>query len=255
MTRRRDLIVVAALSIIFAGAGWAELNEAGKAAYTMGDFAEAERLFREAIAAAPREPMPHYHRGVALTRLRRFSDAAAAYREALQLDPPAALASAARAGLSAVEPASPRPLRDDGLAPPARDRSRTHRAEAPSDSVRLQRKLGNWFVDVVLNDMQRATFLVDTGATICAITPALAEALGIQRDPESAPILIHGVTGSTYAPVVIIPSLRVGDVETQNVRAVIMPLRGMQGILGNTFLARYTTTIDPAQGVLTLSPR
>lgn len=255
MTRRRDLIVLAALSIIFAGAGWAALNEAGKAAYDRSDFVEAERLFREAIAAAPREPLPHYHLGVALTRLRRFSEAAAAYREALRLDPPASLASAARAGLSAVEPASPRSLRDDGLAPPARDRSQTRRPGLPSDSVRLQRQFGNWFVDVVLNDMQHATFLVDTGATICAITPALAEALGIQRDPESAPMLIHGVAGSTYAPVVVIPNLRVGDVEAQNVRAVIIPLRGMQGILGNTFLARFTTTIDPVQGVLTLSPR
>ena len=252
---RRDLIAIAALSILFAGAGWVELNEAGKAAYARGDFVEAERLFREAITAAPREPMPHYHRGVALTRLRRFSEAAAAYREALQLDPPASIATAAREGLSTVEPARPRQLRDDGLAPPARDRSRTPRAEAPSDTVRLQRKLGNWFVDVIINDMQRATFLVDTGATACAITPALAEALGIQRDPESAPTLVHGVTGSTYAAVVVIPSLRVGDVEAQNVRAVIMPLRGMQGILGNTFLARYTTTIDPVQGLLTLRPR
>jgi len=255
MTRRRDLIALVALSLIFTGAGWVELNEAGKAAYAKGDFVEAERLFREAIAVASHEPMPHYHRGVALTRLHRFSEAAEAYREALQLDPPASLASRIRAALSAVEPVSPRPLRDDGLAPPARDRSRTRRAEAPSDSVRLQRKAGNWFVDAIINDTQRATFLVDTGATTCAITPALADALGIQRDPESAPVLIHGVTGSTYASVVIIPSIRVGDVETQNVRAVIMPLRGMQGILGNTFLARYTTTIDPVQGILTLTPR
>src|SRR5262249_30742754 len=156
----------------------------------------AERLFREAIAAAPREPMPHYHRGVALTRLRRFSEAAAAYREALQLDPPADIASAARSALSTVEPVRPQRLPDDGLAAPARDRSRMRRSDVPSDSVRLQRKFGNWFVDVVLNDTQRATFLVDTGATICAITPALAEALGIQRDPDSAPMLIHGVTGS-----------------------------------------------------------
>jgi clan AA aspartic protease (TIGR02281 family) len=250
---RRDLIAVAALAILFAGAGWAELNEAGKAAYARGDFVEAERLFREAITAAPREPMPHYHRGVALTRLRRFGEAAAAYREALQLDPPASIATAAREGLGTVEPARPRQLRDDGLAPPARDRSRTQ--QVLSDTVRLQRKVGNWFVEVIINDAQHATFLVDTGATACAITPALAEGLGIQRDPESAPTLVHGVTGSTYAAVVVIPSLRVGDVEAQNVRAVIMPLRGMQGILGNTFLARYTTTIDPVQGLLTLRPR
>ena len=31
----------------------AELNEAGKAAYVRGDFAQAEQLFGEAVAAAP----------------------------------------------------------------------------------------------------------------------------------------------------------------------------------------------------------
>jgi hypothetical protein len=34
-----------------------------------------------------------------------------------------------------------------------------------------------------------------------------------------------------------------------------MPLEGMQGILGNTFLARYATTVDPTRGILTLRPR
>ena len=241
--------------MLLAGARWIDVNEAGKAAYARGDFVEAERLFREAIALAPREPMPHYHRGVALTRLRRLDEAAAAYRQALQLDPDASVAAAARAGLKAIHPVTPRYPRDDGLPAPARERAQRPRAELPSDSVRLQRSGGNWFVDVVINDLQRATFLVDTGATACAITPALADALGIQREPDSAAVLVHGVAGSTYAHVVVIPSIRVGDVEAQNVRAVIMPLGGMQGILGNTFLARYTTTIDPVQGMLTLKPR
>jgi hypothetical protein len=30
---------------------------------------------------------------------------------------------------------------------------------------------------------------------------------------------------------------------------------GMQGILGNTFLARYTATLDPGEGLLRLTPR
>jgi len=252
---RRDLIAIAAVSMLFAGSGWVHMNEAGKAAYFGGNFAEAERLFREAIAAAPREPMPHYHLGVVLTRLRRFDEAAAAYRHALQLGPPANVAAAARAGLTTVEPITPRRLPDDGLAPPARDRSRPRRAELASDSVRLQRIRGNWFVEVIINDLQRATFLVDTGATACVITPELADALHIERDPDSAPILVQGVTGSAHAHVTVIPSLRVGEVEAQDVRAVILPLGRMQGILGNTFLSRYTTTIDPVQGILTLRPR
>jgi clan AA aspartic protease (TIGR02281 family) len=256
VTRRRQLVAVAALSIICTGAGWVQLNEAGKAAYSQDDLAEAERLFREAMAAAPDEPMPHYHLGVALTRLRRFDEAVAAYQRALRLSPSSSsVATAARAGLRTVEPMTRPHPRDDGLPPPVRSHPRPPHAELPSDSVRLHRAWGNWYVDVVINDMQHATFLVDTGATACAITPALAETVGIHRDPDRAPVLVHGVAGSTYGHVVTIPSIRVGDVEAHDVRAIIMPLAGMQGILGNTFLARYTTTVDPTRGLLTLKPR
>jgi len=106
-----------------------------------------------------------------------------------------------------------------------------------------------------VNDQQRATFLVDTGATACVITPALAEALGLQPDSDAPTVRVRGVTGSASAPVIVIPSLRVGDAEAEKVHAFIMPLAGMQGILGNTFLSRFTATLDPVQGILTLTPR
>jgi hypothetical protein len=47
----------------------------------------------------------------------------------------------------------------------------------------------------------------------------------------------------------------VGEMEAQNVVAFVLPLPGMQGILGNTFLSRYTATLDPARSLLTLQPR
>lgn len=65
----------------------ADLNEAGKAAYARGDFAEAERLFAQAIANAPDNALPHYHRAVALTRLSRWREAAEAYQTTLRLRP------------------------------------------------------------------------------------------------------------------------------------------------------------------------
>lgn len=258
MTCAGRLVGLVVLAVACIGAGWIELNEAGKAAYSRGELVEAERLFRQAIAAAPDEPMPHYHRGVALTRLQRWEEAAAAYERALRLNPHASVAAAAREGLRTVEPMRrPRPQhpREEGLPAPVRSQPRASRAELPSDTVRLRRVWGNWFVEVVINDLQHATFLVDTGATVCAITAALAEAAGIRPDPDRAPVLVRGVAGATYAHVVTIPTLRVGEVEAQNVRAVIMPLDGMHGILGNTFLARYATTVDPTHGLLTLKPR
>jgi clan AA aspartic protease (TIGR02281 family) len=253
----RGLLALAAILVTCLGAGWPELNEAGKAAYARGEYATAERLFRQAVAAAPDEPEVHYNHGVALTHLHRWTEAAAAYDKTLALRPPAALAAVARQGLRSVEPLTrPRmsaPASDGVAAPPPRPKPL--RVELPPDSVRVRRHGGNWLVEVALNDMRQSTFLVDTGASACAITPELAEALGIVPDPDVPPVLVRGVTGSTWGRRVTIPSIRVGDTEARDVVAFVLPLPGLQGILGNTFLSRYIATLDPARGLLTLQPR
>jgi clan AA aspartic protease (TIGR02281 family) len=255
--KRPRLLVLAAVLLACAGASWADLNEAGKAAYGRGEYARAERLFRQARVAAPDEPQVHYHHGVALTHLHRWAEAAAAYERALSLRPPASLAAAARLGLRSVEPMTrPRasaPLPETEVVPPPRPKPR--RVALPPDTVRVKRHGGNWFVEVTLNDMHQDTFLVDTGASACAITPELADAIGIVPDPDEPPVLVRGVTGSTWGRRVKIPSIRVGETEARDVIAFVIPLPGMQGILGNTFLSRYTATLDPGQALLTLQPR
>ena len=255
--KARRLLALATVLIACAGGSWADLDEAGKAAYARGDYARAERLFRQALVGAPDEPRLHYHHGVVLTHLHRWSEAAAAYEKALALRPPASLAAAVRQGLRSVEPMTrPRvsaPPPEPEVAPPARPRAR--RVELPPDTVQVRRQGGNWFVDVTLNDMHQAPFLVDTGAFACAITPELAEAIGIVPDPDVPPVLVRGVTGSTWGRRVTIPSIRVGETEARDVIAVVVPLPGMQGILGNTFLSRYTATLNPGQARLTLQPR
>ena len=253
----RRLFALAAVLLASVAAGWPQLNEAGKAAYARGDYAAAERLFREAAVAAPEEAEVHYHHGVALTHLHRWVEAAAAYNRALALQPSPAVATAARQGLQTVAPLT-RPRASASTSEPvpaAPPRPKPARTELPADSVRIRRHGGNWVVDVALNDMRSATFLVDTGASACAITPELAEAIGIVPDPDEAPVRVRGVTGSTWGRRVTIPSIRVGETEARDVLAVVLPLPGLQGILGNSFLARFTATLDPARGLLTLHPR
>jgi clan AA aspartic protease (TIGR02281 family) len=220
----------------------AELNEAGKAAYARGDFAAAERLFLQAIAEAPDEPLLHYHRGITLMRLSRWPDAAAAFQSALRLDPSADVAAAARAGLRSI---------DSLLRQPGPARSRTDET-----TVRLQRLGGNWVAQVRVNDTQVARFLVDTGASTCVISPGLAATLNIRPDRQAPPVPLQTISGLTRGQLVSIASLRVGEVEAEDVIAVVHPLgSSMDGILGNTFLARFMVTLDPALGVLRLSPK
>ena len=236
------LALLALILVSTVAATVSDLNEAGKAAYTKGDFATAERLFSQALAKAPDEPLLHYHQGITLMRLSRWREASAAFEAALRLSPPREVESAAREGIRSLGPL----LRHPAARGPASDET----------AVTLQRIEGNWFARVRLNDSRTARFLVDTGASTCVISPGLAAALDIRPDREAQPVPLQTISGLTRGLVVTIPSLRVGDVEAQDVIAVVHPLGpSMDGILGNTFLSRFTMTLDSERGLLRLNSR
>jgi clan AA aspartic protease (TIGR02281 family) len=230
---------VLACALALLGASATDLNEAGMAAYAKGDFVEAERLFGAAVRQAPREALFHYHRGAALTRLGRLGQAEASYRAALRLGPTPELRRAIGEALQEVKATAP--------------------AQAPrgdTTSVRLTPMAGGWVTEVVLNDRRTARFLVDTGAAISAVTPALAEELGIDPGRRPRILTLQTAAGLTKGPLVKIPAIRVGDVEARDVAGVIHDLwPGLDGILGNTFLGRYKVTLHPDTGTLFLDAR
>jgi clan AA aspartic protease (TIGR02281 family) len=224
------------------GAGVADLNDAGKQAYERGDYARAERLFGQAIAQTPANPLLHYHRGVALSRLSRWDEAAQSYQTALRLNPPPALAASVREALRSVTALSGSPGRSQ---------------RGPVDlSIPLRREGGGWLAEVMVNGTRTARFLVDTGASVCIISPDLAREVGVTAASGARTVQLETLSGRTSGSLVSISSLRVGDVESQDVPAVIHDTGPrMDGILGNTFLGRFTVTVDPDRSVLTLRPR
>ena len=234
-----------------------KLNEAGKAAYAKGDFAAAEHLFRDALRLAPDEPLLHYHLAVVLTRLGQWKEAREAYERTLALGPPASLGAAAREGLRSVTPLT----RSRPVAPTAPDaepasRRAVWKRPLPTDTVKATRIGNNWYVDVVVNDGRPARFLIDTGAFACLVSTRLAEALGITPGPGARVVPMIGIGGRTSGPLVTLQSVRVGDVEASDVVAVVHDVAGPgDGILGNTFLSRFTMTLDPERGLLTLQPK
>jgi clan AA aspartic protease (TIGR02281 family) len=252
-------LALAALAAL-AGPAWADvskLNEAGKAAYARGDFVAAERLFREAIRGAPEEPLLHYHLAVVLTRLGQWKEAREAYERTLALGPPSSVGAAAAEGLRSVAPLTrSRPVAPAAPDPDPGSRSPVWRRQLPSDTIKATRIGNSWYVDVVVNDGRTARFLIDTGAFACLISPRLAEALGINPGPGARAVPMIGIGGRTSGTMVTLQSVRVGDVEATDVVAVIHdPMGPGEGILGNTFLSRFTMTLDPARGLLTLQPK
>ena len=241
MASRRSLLVLPILLVTLLGAAPGDLNEAGKNAYQRGDFAEAERLFAQALARTPSDPLLHYHRGAALTRLGRIREATAAYETALRLDPPPAVAAAARDGLRAI----------GALGAPSRPRRSTDETV-----IALTRIPGGWLTEVVVNGAWTGPLLLDTGASVTLVSPAVARAAGITIGPDTQMVEVQGIAGRTRGPIVTLSSIQVGEIEARGVRAVVVELpMGLNGLLGNSFLARYTFTLDPREGALRLQPR
>jgi clan AA aspartic protease (TIGR02281 family) len=216
------------------------LNEAGKAAYGRGDYAGAADLFARAIAQDPKQPLFFYHRAVALTRLQRWPDARQAYLSAQRLAPPPALAELIRDGLRAL---------------PASVRS-AHAAERDIISVALRPFRGVWLTEAVINGQRRARLVVDTGATLCVLSPALAQSVGIEASPDARVIELQTVNGRVSGRLVSIAAVTVGEAEATEVAAVILDMgSGLDGLLGNSFLARFAVALDAESGMLHLRPR
>jgi clan AA aspartic protease (TIGR02281 family) len=222
------------------GAGPGDLNEAGKAAYRRGEYAEAERLFSQALAQTPSDPLLHYHRGAALTKLGRLQEATTAYQAALRLNPPPAVATAAQEGLRAIGAlgAPPRPRRIEETV------------------ITLTKVPGGWLTEVVINGSWTGPLLLDTGASVTLISPAVARAARVTIESDTPLVEVQGVAGRTRGPIVTLTSVQVGEVEARGIRAVVVELpTGLHGLLGNSFLSRYTFTLDPREGALRLHPR
>jgi clan AA aspartic protease (TIGR02281 family) len=109
-----------------------------------------------------------------------------------------------------------------------------------------------WVAEARLNDRVAGRFLLDTGATSCAITPLLAGQLGLF--PPTRHTQVETAAGTVRAGVVRLKSVAVGPHRAEAVQALVIDEleRGIDGILGLNFLDRFTYAIDPRRGRLEL---
>ena len=238
--RRVNACMVVLLTVFMtsSAAAPADFDTEGRAAYVRGDYAAAERAFSAAIAGSPADSVLRYHRAASLTQLGRWEEAVAEYEHVLKLQPSDEVAVASRAAL--------RNLR----ALTAQDQ---RRAEDSEGRIRLERWGGGWVAEVVINHAARGRFLVDTGASITAISHELADGLGIVPGRPPVMLKLQTMSGELKAPLVSIAVLKVGGVEAKDVPAVVHDIPGgLDGVLGNTFLDRYSVTFNARQGLFTI---
>ena len=87
------------------------------------------------------------------------------------------------------------------------------------------------------------TFLVDTGATVVALSQTEANRIGLDWK-KGKPGITQTANGAVPIYGINISSVRVGNVEIANVAAVVVPAEMPMVLLGNSFLSRFNLRQD-----------
>ncbi len=101
---------------------------------------------------------------------------------------------------------------------------------------------------------RRIKMLVDTGATIVALTSEDADALGVRPMPSDFTLSLGTANGAVQAAAVRLAEVRSGASTAQDVPAVVMPQGAMRdSLLGMSFLKKLGG-FEVAAGKLILKP-
>ena len=86
-----------------------------------------------------------------------------------------------------------------------------------------------------------ARFLVDTGATITAVSPSIADAAGLTPRSGGLPVMMQTANGSIAAEITSIDELRFGNVAAFGLDAIIAPGLGETNVMGMNLLSRLAS--------------
>jgi len=96
---------------------------------------------------------------------------------------------------------------------------------------------GHYWIEAIVNGQPRR-FLVDTGATLTAVSEDFAAKSGIEPAPGRMPVQLRTASGAMMARLATIDEFSFGNVVARDLDAVIVPGRGGMNVLGMNFLSR-----------------
>lgn len=96
---------------------------------------------------------------------------------------------------------------------------------------------GHFWVTVRFGDVERS-MLVDSGATVTALSATTADAARIRPDHSPFPMIIQTANGSIRAQTATVPELRIGNIVARDLPVVTSPAFGDMDVIGMNFLSR-----------------
>jgi aspartyl protease family protein len=114
------------------------------------------------------------------------------------------------------------------------------RQEVAGKEVRIRMSPdGHFWADVTLNGVKRR-MLVDSGATITALSDRTAREAGVERD-DLVPVVLRTASGLAEAHTGTVRELRLGNVTARGLKVVISPALGDLEVLGMNFLSQLAS--------------
>ena len=109
------------------------------------------------------------------------------------------------------------------------------------DEVRIRMSRdGHFWANVRVNGVERR-MLIDSGATITALSDETAAAARIKRDSDLVPVMLRTANGLTSARPGTVEELQVGSITATNLKVVTSPALGGFDVLGMNFLSRLAS--------------
>ncbi|KQZ61218.1 peptidase [Sphingopyxis sp. Root1497] len=96
---------------------------------------------------------------------------------------------------------------------------------------------GHFWVDAEINGIKRK-MLVDSGATMTAVSHETARAAAVEADATLMPLLMQTANGTVHAKAGTVDALAVGAIEARRLKVVISPELRNTDVLGMNFLSQ-----------------
>ena len=115
------------------------------------------------------------------------------------------------------------------------------RQQVVGDEVRIRMSRdGHFWANVRINGVERR-MLIDSGATITALSNETAAMARLKRDSDLVPITLRTANGVTSARPGTVEKLEVGSITASNLKVVTSPALGGFDVLGMNFLSRLAS--------------
>jgi aspartyl protease family protein len=99
---------------------------------------------------------------------------------------------------------------------------------------------GHFWARVDINGIERR-MLVDSGATVTALSERTAQLAAVKRNASLLPVVMRTANGVVQAETGTVERLELGDIEAHSLKVVISPALGDVDVLGMNFLSQLAS--------------